>query len=246
MPPRRTRTRAAALMACTVCLLPMGAQAQDSGWTYRFTGYLFAAETTTQVGQLETVLKFSDALEDLDFAVMGTFEAQNGPWSLIADYAYFDLTFSTDTPGPGFTGADTNVTNQYLSAYAAYRIYGDARTRVDVGAGVRWFDTDTQITLTGGSTARGASAGDDWVDPLVMVRGSKRLSDRWTASVFLDYGGFSSDSETYQVVATFAYALNRRWDLGLGYRYIEVDHEIDGRSFGFSQSGPVVGFTYRF
>ncbi len=227
------------------------ASAQQSDWSYEATIYLFMPETETSVetpaGTLDGTLSFSDALDNLDFAFMGVFAASNGRWSLLADYNYTDLSFSNSGPGPAAADLDTSFTTQFLSGYVAYRVYEDPTVQLDIAGGFRWFSTETDFTLTPGSApGRTTSVDDSWTDPVIGARARFVLSEKWTATGFVDYGGFSNDSETWQVLLTADYAINDRWVIRGGYRYIEFDHEIDGNDFKFSQSGPVIGATYRF
>ncbi|WP_171237129.1 outer membrane protein [Ruegeria sp. HKCCA6837] len=227
------------------------ASAQQNDWSYEATLYLFMPETETSVetpaGTLDGTLSFSDALDNLDFAFMGAFAASNGRWSLLADYNYTDLSFSNSGSGPAAADLDTSFTTQFLSGYVAYRVYEDPTVQLDIAGGFRWFSTETDFTLTPGSApGRTTSVDDSWTDPVIGVRARFVLSEKWTATGFVDYGGFSNDSETWQVFLTADYAINDRWVIRGGYRYIDFDHEIDGNDFKFSQSGPVIGATYRF
>ncbi|WP_245223562.1 hypothetical protein [Ruegeria sp. HKCCSP346] len=118
---------------------------------------------------------------------------------------------------------------------------------MDVAGGFRWFSTDTEFTLLPGATpGRTTTADDSWTDPVIAARARVRFSDKWSGTGFVDYGGFRSGSETWQVLLTAEYAINNRWLIRGGYRYISFDHEIDGSDFTFDQSGPVLGATYRF
>jgi opacity protein-like surface antigen len=81
---------------------------------------------------------------------------------------------------------------------------------------------------------------------VVGVRVSTQLSEKVSAALFVDYGGFSSDSTTWQTALSVGYALNDRWTLRGGYRYMEFDREIDGRDFSLDQSGLLLGATYNF
>jgi opacity protein-like surface antigen len=228
-----------------------GANAQDAAWNYAATVYLFMAETTTGIagpgGSVESTLSFGDAVSNLDFAFMGTFEANNGQWGVIGDYMYTDLSFSGETPGPAFTGADTSVKTQVFSGYLTYRVLDDANVDVDLGAGFRWFSADAGITLTGGPTpAPSRSFDDSWIDPLIAARVNFRIAPRWIGTAAVDYGGFSRDSETWQVLLTAGYEINENWVVRGGYRYLKIDQTINGTDFSFSQSGPVLGVSYRF
>ena len=73
----------AGFLACTA----IPAFAQDGKWTYDLSMNLWFNDTTvttdTPRGEVEAELSFSDAIEDLDFAFMGTAEARNGPWVII-------------------------------------------------------------------------------------------------------------------------------------------------------------------
>lgn len=240
-----------ALAAALFSMTASTALAQQSDWSYEATIYLFTPETdvslATPMGTLDGTLSFSDALENLDFAFMGAFSASNGRWSLLADYNYTDLSFSNDTPGPASSGLRTSMTTQFFSGYLGYRVYQTPTADVDVAAGFRWFRTETDFdVLPGAAPGRSVSVDESWTDPVIGLRARVTLSDRWSGTGFVDYGGFSGDSETWQVLLTADYAINERWLIRGGYRYISFDHEIDGNDFKFDQSGPVIGATYRF
>lgn len=225
--------------------------AQQSDWSYETTIYLFTPETkislSTPMGTLDGTLSFSDALENLDLAFMGAFSATNGRWLILADYNYTDLSFSNNTPGPASSGLETSFTTQYLSGYLGYRVYEAPTISVDIAGGFRWFSTETEFTLLpGAAPGRTTTADDSWTDPVIGARASVQFSDKWSGTGFIDYGGFRSSSETWQVLLTADYKINDRWMIRGGYRYISFDHEIDGNDFTFDQSGPVLGATYRF
>lgn len=242
-----------AIALCGSGLMAAGPSAVlASDWTYEGTIYLFTPETTTAIttpaGQVKGSLSFSDALSNLDIAFMGAFGASNGTWSVLLDYMLMDVSFGNTTSGPAFSGLNTSLKTQMFNGYVGYRVYDAPTVQVDVAGGFRWFDTDTVMTLTPGlAPGRTSRAHENWIDPVVGVRARFDLSDRWAATAFLDYGGFSSDSESYQVLLTADYALSESWVLRGGYRYISVDHTLDsGNDFKFSQSGPVFGATFRF
>ncbi|WP_254445827.1 outer membrane protein [Ruegeria arenilitoris] len=241
----------AAIAAASYMPMATASWAQLSDWSYAATIYLFTPETDvsqqTARGKVEGTLSFSDALENLDLAFMGTFSATNGRWSILADYNYTDLTFSNDTPGGVNSGVETALTTQFFSGYLGYRVYSSDTTLVDVAGGFRWFKTETGFTvLPGTAPGRSVNVNSNWTDPVIGIRARTAFNDRWSGTGFFDYGGFTNDSETWQVLLTADYAINERWLLRFGYRYISFDHEINGNDFKFSQSGPVIGATYRF
>lgn len=221
--------------------------AQNSDWEFEGSIYLFTAETDVTIGDLEGTLSFSDAVDNLDLAFMGAFGARKGRLSFLADYMLTDLSFGNTTSGPAFSGLNTKLKTQVFSGYAAYSVYQNPKVNVDLAAGFRWFDTSTTMTLTPGLVAgRSVSADDSWVDPVIGFRTEFAFSEKWSGTVFADYGGFSSDSETWQILLTANYNVNDNWVARFGYRQMSVNHDIDGSNFSFEQSGPIFGATYRF
>ncbi|WP_122072325.1 outer membrane beta-barrel protein [Pseudophaeobacter sp. EL27] len=236
----------AVLLASTV-----PATAQDRSWDTSFTFYLWAAETdtaiTTALGTVESTLPFSNALENLDFAFMGALEARNGPWSLIGDFAYTDISFSSSTPGPAFGGVDADVKLQVLNAYGLYNVRSSGAWSIDLGAGARWFDADTTLTLLPGAAAgRSQRFSDSWIDPVIAARFTYEISDRWTAAGFVDFGGFRSDSESWQALITARFSVNDQWSITAAYRYLDIKHGPSDDEFKLTQSGPIFGVRYDF
>lgn len=246
------KIRALTLTASAIAMLAATpAFSQESDWSYAASIYLFAPKTTvgatTPFGPVEGELSFSDALSNLQFAFMGAFEASNGRWSFLADYMLNDLSFSTDTPGPAFSGLDTDFKTQVLNGYAAYRVYETPDVKFDIAAGFRWFSMKSTANLSSGLLpGDSATIEEDWVDPIIGARVAFKIAERWGGTAFVDYGGFSDSSETWQTLLTADYALTEDWQLRFGYRYLSIDHDIDGNNFSFEQSGPIFGATYRF
>jgi opacity protein-like surface antigen len=238
-------------MVATVCaVMASAASAGDMDWKYSLTAYLWTTKTgvsaETPTGEtVEAELSFSDALQDLDFAFMGAFEARKGKLSLFTDGMYFKLSPTNDTPGPITDSVTVRSQMTVISGYAAYRVYDDPSVAVDLAGGFRWASLDSDVKTTGPLTTEFNSS-DDWIDPVIGVRLSTQLSEKVSAALFVDYGGFSSESSTWQTAISVGYALNESWTLRGGYRYMEFDREIDGRDFSLDQSGLLLGATYSF
>jgi opacity protein-like surface antigen len=238
-------------MVATVCaVMATAASAGDMDWKYSLTTYLWTAQTgvSAEAPTGETVeaeLKFSDALKDLDFAFMGAFEARKGKLSLFTDGMYLKISPSNDTPGPITDSVTVRTQMTVISGYAAYRVFEDPSFAVDLAGGFRWANVDTDVSTTGKLTTEFNSS-DDWIDPVIGVRLSTQISEKVSATLFADYGGFSGDSTTWQTAVTVGYALNENWTLRGGYRYMEFDREIDGRDFSMDQSGLLLGASYNF
>ena len=216
-------------------------------WQFEGTFYLFTAETTTGIGGTESTLSFSDALENLDAAFMAGFSARRGPLTFILDYMYTDLSFNGDTPGSAFSGARVSTSTQILSGMAFHDVHRTGTAFLALGAGFRWFDTDTTLRLSP-VTSPGVTRNenDSWTDPVIGALASVDFAGNWSGTALLDWGGFVDDRETWQVLLSANYAFNENWIARIGYRYISVENDGRGPDYSFEQSGPVLGISYRF
>ncbi len=225
--------------------------AQD--WTFDATLYGWipglSVSLDTALGEIETESSGSDALEDLDMAFMGTFEARTGRWGLLGDLIYADLSATEDTPfGLAFSDAEVETRLVAFSGYAAYRVHDSPRLAFDVAGGFRTFglDVDASLKSAGRVRDRDFSAEETWTVPLVGARVTAPFNDRWFGAAFADVGGLSGDSSTWQALATVGYRFDARWSARFGYRYMSIEKEIDGRDLTVGLSGPVIGISARF
>jgi hypothetical protein len=227
------------------------ALAQDGPWTFDLSANLwFNASTVTAdtpQGEASAELSFSDAIQDLDFAFMGTAEARNGPWSVIGDLLYFRITASGPSPnGVLFSGIESRSEISVVSTYLTYRVYEDASMAFDIGGGARAFWTSIDTTFVGANAPTETFSQDkNWIDPLVAARVRVAFNDRWFGTLMADGGG-TGDTETWQALATIGYSLNENWAFQGGYRYMKAEWDTDLGQSSLEFSGPIVGVTYRF
>lgn len=224
--------------------------AQDGQWEFAATMYVWGSGIKSSVGTsrgpIESETDFGDVLDDLDMALMGSFEARRGPWGFVGDLMYTDLSSTEATPfGVLFSAADVDTTTTTFSGYALYRAVDKPTGTLDVGAGVRANSLDIDVTLQPGTLPLEAFSVDDtWVDPIVAMRAKVPLSDRWFATAFVDVGGFGIDSDlTWQVLGTVGYDINDRWSVRMGYRHMSTERTIGGRDVQLELSGPIIGAT---
>lgn len=241
------------LFAGLALLIAGPALAADSGWHYDATLYAWVPGSSmsvdTDYGTLDADKSGSDALNQLDMAFMGTFEARNGRWGFIGDVIYADITTTEDTPfGRLYRDAELDTTMTAFSAYVAYRAAESETLAFDVAAGYRafWVDIDGTLNSAGRARDRSASASDSWVVPIVGARLRAQFSDKWYGTVLADAGGFSGDDSTWQALASVGYRFNPRWSAQLGYRYMGVEKEIDGFDAEMDLYGPLIGVTAQF
>jgi opacity protein-like surface antigen len=237
--------------AIGLALSALPAVAQESQWAYDLSFNLWLSDTAvsadTPFGTVDAELSFSDAIQDLDFAFMGTFQARNGPWSVLTDLLYFNLTADAPTPlGTLYSEVSTGSKITVLSGYLAYRVHEEPTFAVDLGVGLRGFWTDLDTTLVGAhAPTETFSQTKNWVDPIVAARIRMAFSDDWFGTLMLDAGG-TGDSSTWQALATVGYRLNDNWTLQGGYRYLQAEWDTDLGQSSLEFSGPILGVAYRF
>ena len=240
------------LLGSVLGLAAGSASAQNSDWEYAATlyGWLpgLGVETETAFGTVDADVSASDLLSALDMAFMAAFEARTGPWSILGDIVYSDLSASQPTPfGALFTEAQVKSKLTLLSGYVAYRVYDTADVAIDLAGGFRAFDVDMTVSLTPGAAAgRSRSSSDRWINPVLGARAIVNFNEKWFGTAFVDFGGTGSDDNTWQALATVGYRFNERWSTQIGYRYLQFEHSLGGNDTTMSLSGALIGVTARF
>lgn len=242
------------LAACAfAAALGAGPALAQDGWQFALSPYVWLPGVSTAVdtgqGTVDVDTSASDAISDLDMALMAAFEARKGKWGLLVDLIYSDLASRASTPlGVLWDKAKVDTRMTALSVYAGYRVIEHDKGWLDVLAGGRFYWLDVDLRLTPGA-ARGRSfdLDGDWADPLIGLRGRYDFTDRWFATAIGDAGGFGGGSdESWQAIGLLGYQFDERWSIEAGWRYMSVEKELGGRDVAVDLSGPLIGVTARF
>lgn len=246
----------------------------DTGWRYAITPYAyvpFNIEGTSVIAGtgVELDLGFNDAMDLLNFAFSGRFEAWKGDWGIIADLYYVDLDLNNegevDFPGPGSATAtvDVDVTQKWaafmVSRRFSYGTYGASKRRFawDGALGIRWNsirqEVDANVDIGGAPGVQQNLGGTEkWWEPTVMLRAEYEVADNWTIGGRVELGGFGVNDDKLQYTALLG-ADWRGWEntsLKFGYVFYGIDYEgkrSDGDfEYDIDQHGPFIGLTYRF
>jgi hypothetical protein len=248
------------LLTATAC---SPALAEEGGWTFEVTPYLFGAAMKGKAGTsgvtAEVDMSFGDILDTLDAGFMAYLTARKGPWVLGLDTTYMKLSDegSKSVSGPfgrvGVKGA-LDVTNDLYVTQASggYRIIDD-RTKLDVIAGLRYtklkVEADVTIATTPGIVfsggTRSASETRDWTDAVVGFHLRQPLSQTWAIDAYADVGG-SSGSNTYQVMVGANWEFSPGYSAKLGYREISWDYEKDNFVWDMKARGLYLGVGIAF
>ncbi len=227
--------------------------ADTTKWTFAFTPYLWAATTRGEIEtpQGETVRikqTFRDALKDLKFAALGTFEARHKHFIIVTDLIYLNLGSSASARlGP--IPLKSNVDLKLLSStnMIGYRVLDRDLMFLDVFAGARITREELGIDLTGPNRNFERDFSKTSVGPVLASRFRAPLGGRWGAALYGDIGGFGVSSDfSWQLMGNVQYDLSRHWRFAAGWRHYSVRDKRRGFDVHLRFDGPVAGVTYRF
>lgn len=232
------------------------AQAGDD-WKYSIEPYLLGAsiEGDATLGRAAGVpvdVSADQLLENLEASFMINFEARfdNG-WGFIADYGFMDLGADTTV---GFGGVlDASVRQVVFEAIATRRLDITAG-RFEVIGGIRWWDNEIKASFDPAiwDGSLNTEINEDWVDPVVGLRWTRGLSNRWQIRLRGDIGGFGVGSDfSWSASAAVFFQMGERMFLDLSYKALYVDYANDkpGNEGAFAYDttthGPLLGFAVR-
>ena len=249
-----------------------GVDLYDGEWHYSLTPYAWfpnirqTLQFNTLLGGGKTVeaeVKPDSYLSNLDFALMGTFEARKGDWAVAMDLIYNDFSDQEGkiktVRGPGGNlslpiDANLNVDIQALvwTGIGSYTVAQSPAGTLDLFGGVRYLglETSTDLSFSGPDGVLGRSGGNSdrinvW-DGIVGVRGAVRISDEgdWFLPYYLDIGAGNYSNWTWQGWAGIGYRFD--WgDVVLAYRNLYYSTGGDEIVEDLRMAGPALGATFR-
>ena len=244
----------------------------DDEWRFSVTPYLFlpvstSGESTVAGATVDVDLDLSDVLEVLNMAASIRSEAWRGDFGLVLDAYYVNIggDESIGLPGPagGTADIDVSVKQGWVDFLGAYRLYHGAYddtgrlASFDVQAGIRYNylrqEVDASVDIGPGPGVQTTLGGTEvWWEPVIGARGAMQLSERWTAALRADFGGFgvNDDNLQWKVLAGADY---RPWDntsIKMGWQFYGIDYATERSDGEFAydvvQTGPYLGLTFGF
>ena len=207
-------------------------------------------------------------LELLQTAGSLRFEAWRGRFGLISDIYYVNLGAKSNIglPGParGNLGVDVDIRQGWVSLQGAYRFAEGVTANnrpyaFDANIGVRWNSLrqevdaklDTDIGMSPGKqTTLGGT--ESWFEPVIGLRGTTQIADRWAFAARADIGGFGVNGSDLQwlALAGFDWQAWEKVSLRFGYQAYGIDYSKtrdDGKfAYDVVQHGPYLGLSFRF
>jgi opacity protein-like surface antigen len=232
------------------------ASAQTAGhWQLEVTPYLWGAGMKGDVQapnlpRTNVDMSFVDILHNLDFGIMGAFEARKDRWGFLFDGIYMKVSdAASSTQGPLTVSADATIQQQVLAGAVAYRV-SDGPALVDVLAGARYSKIKVKAVIDAslfGLAGRTERTGDkSWTDPYLGIRVQAPIDERWTLVGYADVGGGGGADSTWQAAIGAQYAYSKDVAIKFGYRYLSVDYNKNGFLYDIDSAGLYLGAGFRF
>jgi len=226
-------------------------------WTYRFTpyGWLTSLNGTSAVRgrSVKVDASFVDIVKDSDtlVALMGDFEARNGPFALFTDVVWSKIGVDGNrvrsrTLAPGVTGAlatslSLDIEMAIVEVGGAYEVYRSGPLALDLLGGARYWHQSADLSLAvtaavstadldvAGSRAFARSGSVDWLDPMIGARLRYTVAPGHELQLRGDIGGFGVGSDfSWQAIGAYGFELGTYQGITfsgvIGYRALYVDY----------------------
>jgi hypothetical protein len=236
---------------------PDDAAATASDWggsvtVYGWLPWLNTDVTAPSGAEADITYSADDILDALQFAAFAKGEVHRNRVFGLTDVVYASLSNNQRLSGPLQSDVNADIKMLLWTFGAGYRAYEDDRFTADIFGGGRLYYFDVDLEATGGGPAgrtRSASSSTTVVDPIIGVRGSVDLTERWAATALVDIGGFGVGTEfTWEAFGGVSYAFTPRVVGELGFRYLSIDYDNDNDELDLDMQlyGPALGLTIRF
>ncbi len=243
-------------MALLAALLPGSALAQGS-WDFALSPYIWFAGFDGDVATIPGAPKVpidlspSDAFDDNEASYMLIFTGKKGRHGFLVDYLYTDTQSDEDLIREIDLRMRSISKNTLFSAAYSYELFADQDSNLDAFVGARYWDIDTTLKFRGGLgllAGKRVNNTEDWVDPMVGMKGRTSLGDSaFYLTGWFGLGGFGAGSDLfYDTAINIGYQWNDAIGTTLGYRIYDVDYDDSGFVYDVEQYGVILGLTWNF
>lgn len=229
------------IILCSLTL-PRNSTAEENPWQFEvipyFWGIGFAG--TSSVGGLPALdvdLGATDVFGNFNGGLALFAAVRKGDWSIIMEGTYLSLEQTDDV----LLGESSQKMDTYLlMSAAAYRL--PVAIPLDIYAGFRFTRLDIGVEYNGSSIIAGDT---DWVDPLVGIRMSLPVTEKFAFNLIADVGGFGVGSDfAYSIMPVLHYQFSEMISGDLAYRWLDMDYDNDSFAMDMLISGPMLGVSF--
>lgn len=245
------------------------AQSTDDKWQFQaiLYGYFpsLGGKTSFPAGSGSSIdVSNNQILSNLNFTVMGTFEARRGNWGIFTDLIYLDVSGSNngtrdfsvgrrEIPAGVSANLDLGLKGTLWTLAGEYRVAKSPTLEVDVLGGARLLDLEENLSfsltgdvgpITGPGRSGSSKVDQSYWDAVVGVKGRYAFGDRreWFLPYYADVGTGQSDL-TWQVFGGVGYSFS--WGSVLaGWRYLDYKFASDSKVQDLNLNGPLVGVAF--
>ncbi len=223
--------------------------AEDGGWAWSLTPYLWAPSISTSfkidVPPIEgdNTTRFKDIVSKINFALPLHLEGQGDEWGVLSDVMYLSLSQKTESAR---FRTDTSQKIGQFELAATWNPGGGAREGFQAFGGLRyiWGQVGLRIDpLFTPNATKDLSVDKGFADLMLGARYTARLSDRWDLTMRGD-GSWGSTDGVYGAAGRFAYhTSNGAWLFG--YRWQRQNLSTAGKSLTIDLYGPEVAYAFK-
>ncbi len=224
------------------------AQAAEKEWNFEVMPYLWAAGIKGDLfvanQDIEVDASFSDLMEMMEIGGGLLLRAERNQWVWWTQVDYMAMnTDKLDDP-PEHARIDSN--SLILTAGLGRNFGGSGNKHsIDVLLGIRYFELENKLRFDTLGTFKGTK---DYTDPLLILRPSFRLSERWRFNPTFSYGTGGDSEYTYELQPQIQFQMTEHTSLRFGYRkvYYDIENSSNGNGFEGSFEGALIGVSGTF
>lgn len=225
----------------------------DGGWKFQVSldGWLTALDGDIGIRGLPPAnvdVSAWDAIQHLDGAAAGSFQASDGTWLLYSDFMWAKVSADVGF-GPSTGRADFEQEQILFTALVGHALPLDVQNLQIYGTvGLRYqhYSVDLDIDPAFLSTVS-RHGSQSWIDPVVGFMLRYDINDRWFIDANADIGGFGVASDfTAQGKLAVGYNWTEMLSSTLGYRALYTKYDQDGFSYDATQHGLFTNLVFSF
>jgi opacity protein-like surface antigen len=245
------------LIACPALAADLSKQPtlmpSDPGWEYQISLDAWATALNGEIGirglpPANVNLSAWDAIQHLDGALAGSFQATDGTWLLYSDFMWAKVSADAGF-GPSTGRAEFEQQQILFTALLGHSLPLDIQNlQLFATAGLRYQHYSADLAIDPALFPKFSREGSkSWIDPVVGLKLRYDINNDWFIDANADVGGFGLGSD-FTAQGKFAVGYNWTDTLSstLGYRVLYTNYDKDGFVYNATQHGVFTNLIVRF